>query len=351
MMLVLFQPIVVTILIDMYSCWQKSDMFNIIRHSTILGPFLGAFFKMFLMHYKRAEVKRIIDEINDDYLTYNNYNHELKQIALESIKSSVFFVEQLWTYTVTACIMAFPVMGIVLTFISHLTQSEPKKYMVHDLKIPFRPPEDRFETPFFEIMFVYMFLAAIICVLNYVSYDGLFGLACYHACLKMRMFSKKLEYVFQCKDGDAYSRLVQVIEEQKATYEYNALVQNSFDIWLGTIVISTMIQLGSLLFHISAGYGFDFRYMLFSCTSVVHIFLPCTYASKLRNTSVETSTLMYCSGWERSRERRIVRVMPFLLARAQIASRITAFYLFDVDMQLFVTMMRTSYTIFTLLRT
>ena len=39
-------PLATMIFIDMYKCWMKKDIVNIIRHSTVVGPFLGGFFKV-----------------------------------------------------------------------------------------------------------------------------------------------------------------------------------------------------------------------------------------------------------------------------------------------------------------
>ncbi|CAG9794564.1 unnamed protein product [Diatraea saccharalis] len=145
---------------------------------------------------------------------------ELQQVALQSIKNNVFYVEKLWPYVVSTGTLTFPIIGATFTLLSYLTQEEPKKYMVHDLNLPFRPADERFESPYFECMFVYMVWAALICIFNYISYDGFFGMACLHACLKMRLYCKKLELTFRSDDDNKYSHLVKVIEEQQKMFRY-----------------------------------------------------------------------------------------------------------------------------------
>ncbi|XP_028160768.1 uncharacterized protein LOC114353131 [Ostrinia furnacalis] len=351
-LLVCVFPLAMMVLIDMYKCWMVKDIFNIIRHSTIVGPFLGAFFKMFLMYYKRAQAKEILDEINRDHASFNFLPRKQQDIAFLNVKKGVFNVERLWAPIVSIAIMTFPGMAVVMTLYSYAFSDNPKRYMIHEVKPPnSRDPEDMLKSPYFEILFVYETGSAIICVLNYTAYDGLFGIATNHACLKMSLCCMKLKEAFRCDSTeDMYKGILTFIEEQKKMFRFVDLIQDTFNIWLGTILTSTMIQIGSLLFHISAGYGFDLRYTLFSFTSVVHIFLPCKNAATLKDMSTEMSTMIYSSGWERSRERRILRMIPFMVARAQVPNYITAFNLFIFDMELFVFILRTSYSMYTLIR-
>nr|QEE82759.1 odorant receptor 41 [Conogethes pinicolalis] len=349
--LLMMQPVIVFILIDMYMCWLKRDIFNIIRHSTIIGPFLGAFFKMLLMYYKRVQAKELIDEMNRDYSSYNRLPRHCRAAAAACVRASVTHTERLWAPLVGIAIMTFPGMAVVATLCSHVFAATPQRYMVHDLNRPFREPEARFDSPYFETLFLIMFGGAIICVFNYTSYDGLFGLMTRHACLKMSIYCMRLRDGFRSDEPEElYRQLMEFIREQRRMFRFGALIQDAFNIWLGTILISTMIQVGSLLFHISAGYGFDVRYMLFSVCSVVHILLPCKNAANLKMMSMETATLVYCCGWERTSCKRVRRMIPFLIARAQRPIRIMAFYMFQYDMELFVNIMRTSYSMFTLLR-
>ncbi|KAL0809384.1 hypothetical protein ABMA28_011579 [Loxostege sticticalis] len=351
-LLVTIQPLAVMIFIDMYKCWQERDIFNIIRHSTIIGPFLGAFFKMFLMYWKRVQTKSIVDQINSDHEAFNHLPRKQQDIAFLYIKAGVRNVERIWAPLVSVAIMMFPGMAVILTLYSYTFNDIPKKYMIHELNPPFSTdPEDMSRSPYFEVLFVYETGAAIICVLNYTAYDGLFGVATNHACMKMSLCCVKLNDAFACEDQEEmYKGVLAFIEEQQKMYKFVDLIQEIFNIWLFAILMSTMIQIGSLLFHISAGYGFDLRYTLFSFTSVVHIFLPCKHAATLKSMSTEMATMIYISGWERSRDRRVLRMIPFMLARAQVPNYITAFGMFVFDMELFVFILRTSYSMYTLIR-
>nr|AGK90009.1 olfactory receptor 20 [Helicoverpa armigera] len=344
-------PVAIMIFLDMYKCWKNGDIVNIIRHSTVVGPFLGGFFKMILMYHKRVQAKQILDEFDRDHLMFNTVAETYKDIARASIRNCQIYSERLWACLVTTCVMTFPVMAIVLNIYNFMFKSEPTKYMIHDLEKPFsKEPEERFESPYFELLFVYMFYAAILYVVNFTGYDGFFGLCVNHARLKMELYCKALEEAMMADREEVYGRVIAVIREQCRMFRYVDLIQDTFNIWLGIIFIATMIQICTCLYHITEGYGFDIRYMIFVYGAVVHIYLPCRYAAKLKAMSMETSNRFYCSGWERVDDERVRKMIVFMIARAQVPNEITAFNMMAFDMELFLSILQTSYSMFTLLR-
>ncbi|CAH1642230.1 unnamed protein product [Spodoptera littoralis] len=344
-------PLATMIFIDMYKCWMAKDIVNIIRHSTVVGPFLGGFFKMILMYHKRIQAKQILDEIDRDYENINNYSEIYKDIARASVKNCQIYSERGWAITVVTCVMTFPVMAISLNVYNFVFKSEPVKYMIHDLEKPFsEDPEDRFESPYFEIIFVYMFYCSILYVVNFTGYDGFFGLAINHACLKMDLYCKALEEAFKADAHEVCGRVIGVIKEQCRMFQFVDLIQDTFNIWLGIIFLATMIQICTCLYHITEGYGFDLRYMIFVTGAVIHIYLPCRYAAKLKAMSLETANRFYSSGWEQVDDQRVRKMILFMVARAQVPNEIVALNMLAFNMELFVSILQTSYSMFTLLR-
>nr|ALM26209.1 odorant receptor 20 [Athetis dissimilis] len=343
-------PLASMIFIDMYKGWLVKDIVNIIRHSTVVGPFLGGFFKMILMYHKRVQAKEILDEIDRDHRVFNGISEPYKDIARASIKNSQVFSETGWVITVFTCVMTFPAMAIVQNFYNFAFKSEPEKYMIHDLEKPFSAPEARFQSPYFEFIFVYMFYCSILYVINFIGYDGFFGLSINHACLKMDLYCKALEDAMTAPTEEVYEKVIAVVKEQCRMFRYVDLIQDTFNIWLGIIFIATMVQICTCLYHITEGYGFDLRYMIFVTGAVIHIYLPCRYGAKLKVMSVETSNRFYSSGWEQVDCQRVRRMVLFMVARAQCPIVITAFNMMAFDMELFTSILQSSYSMFTLLR-
>ncbi|CAG4978401.1 unnamed protein product [Colias eurytheme] len=303
------------------------------------------------MHMKQITGMQIIDEINRDYRTYNFMPDHYQTIIDASIKNNLKYSEKCWAITVVSCVMTFPIMAITLNIYNFTFKSEPTKYMIHDLQKPYGDPEDRFNSPYFEIMFVYMFYCAILYVINFTGYDGFFGLSINHACLKMELYCKAFEDALKASSvEEMHAKIVGVIKEQNRLFKYVDLIQETFNIWLGIILIATMIQICNCMYHITEGYELDLRYIIFIIGTIVHIYLPCRYSAKLQHMSLETATLIYCANWERVNIISIRKMVLFMIARAQIPLEITAFNKLIFDMDLFVSILQTSYSMYTLLR-
>nr|BAF31198.1 candidate olfactory receptor [Bombyx mori] len=349
LMLLSVIPLAFMIVTEMYEFFMASDLNNTIRHSTVIGPFIGGFVKVALMYYKRRQANELVSEINRDHLAYNGLKGEDREIAASSIRNCQIYCELGWTLIVMSCGLSFPVIAILLNIHSFTFKFDSTKHMIHDINNPFTDdPEDRFESPFFEIMFVYTFFSSFIYIINYVGYDGFFGLCINHACLKMKLYCRALEDAMR-SESRRHEKIVAVIEEQRRTYEYIALIQDTFNIWLGLIYVATMIQMCTCMYHIVQSFNIDVRYIIF-VISIIHIYLPCRYAANLKCMAAETPTLIYCCGWESVSDLRIKRMMPFMVARSQVIVEITAFNMFAFDMELFVWIMKTSYSMFTLMR-
>ncbi|XP_038211414.1 uncharacterized protein LOC119831916 [Zerene cesonia] len=307
------------------------------------------YFVVICQNYKEQMALQIINEIDRDYALYNNLPASYQQIIDTSIRNSLIYSERGWIITVLSVVLVFPIMAGIKTTYSYLFTSEPQRFMIHDIRTPNGSSEDRFKSPYYEIMFAYMLYAASTYVFSFIGYDGFFGLSVNHACLKMKIYCKMFEDALKSKDN-IYGNIRQVIAEQNRLFKLVNLIQDTFNIWLGLILIATMIQLCNCMYTLTTGGGFDLKYTIFVIGSVIHIFLPCLYSAKLKETSLETATLIYCAGWEDIYETKIRKVVQIMIARSQRPLEIVAFNIKIFDMDLFVSILQTSYSVYTLLR-
>ncbi|VVC96825.1 unnamed protein product [Leptidea sinapis] len=212
-------PITGIILYDMYRYLLDHDYVNIIRHCTVVGPFLGGFLKMMIMHVKQRPARMIINEIDEDYASFNNMPEPYQRIIDSSIRNNLVYSEKAWVITVFSCVMIFPFMAIALNFYNFVFKSEPTKYMAHEVRKPYGEPEDRFNSPYFEIIFIYMLYCSIFYFINFSGYDGFFGICINHACLKMQLYCKAFEDALACSNIDEMrKRIVSVIQDQNRLF-------------------------------------------------------------------------------------------------------------------------------------
>uniref|UniRef100_A0A0K8TVF4 Odorant receptor n=1 Tax=Epiphyas postvittana TaxID=65032 RepID=A0A0K8TVF4_EPIPO len=340
-----------TVALDAYNSWQRGDIVNIIRHITVIGPLAFALLKMILLYIRRAEAYQIIRTIDKDHAEFNTLPEQLKIIASNAVRDIKYFSEYCLAWIVFLSVLTFPLTAAFLNVYNYLFKTEPVLYMVHDVQKPFSEPEERFSSPFFEFMFVYMIYCAFIYILSFIGFDAFFGVTIGHVCLKIELLCERLDDAMLETDSDAlFHKIVDVIKQHNAVFGMIDLVQETFNVWLGAILVVTMAQICFCMYQIIEGYGIDPRYLVFICATVIHIYMPCRYAAKLRAAAAEVSNRVYCSGWERTGNLRARRAAMFMIARAQMPVNITAFNMVNFDMELFVSLMQTSYSLFTLLR-
>ncbi|KAJ2939786.1 hypothetical protein O0L34_g17977 [Tuta absoluta] len=108
-------PIAIFFLVDIYYCWLRMEVIEIIRHVTILGPFLASFLKQYFMVLFQDSAYAIITEINRDYDLYNKVSEDNKKIVRSSIKNCLVNSERCWMVTVVITVMIFPLMAATST--------------------------------------------------------------------------------------------------------------------------------------------------------------------------------------------------------------------------------------------
>nr|AXF48770.1 odorant receptors OR15 [Lobesia botrana] len=168
-------------------------------------------------------------------------------------------------------------------------------------------------------MFFYMAYCSVFYIISFTGFDAFFGITINHACMKMELVCKVMEDAMEERDrGNRKRRMLDVITEQNDVFKMVELIQETFNIWLGIIVIATMLQICNCMYQIIE--------------------------------ALEVATRLYCCGWEKVNDRQARNMISFMIARAQVPMKITAFNMFDFDMELFVSILQTSYSMFTLLR-
>ena len=156
-----------------------------------------------------------MDEINRDYASYNDMTVIYRKIINSNIENNLVYSEKCWAITVITCVTSFPIMAMLTNLHSTLFAAEPKRYMIHDIMLPYTDPEQRFESPIFEIMFAYMLYACALYIINFIGYDGFFGLCINHACLKMEIYCRSFEEALrENNERCMHLKIVKIIVEQ-----------------------------------------------------------------------------------------------------------------------------------------
>ncbi|CAH4031565.1 unnamed protein product [Pieris brassicae] len=159
----------------------------------------------------------LINEINRDYALYNDMSAPYQAIADESIKNNLTYTERGWFITVALVVLVFPAMALARNMYYEF-QGVNRKFMVHEVRIPFVADDDRYKSPLYELMFLYMVYFCFIYLVGFSGYDSFYGLSTNHACLKMKIYCKMFEEAVKADVNEVQSRIAEVIKEQNRLY-------------------------------------------------------------------------------------------------------------------------------------
>ncbi|XP_052747992.1 odorant receptor 46a-like [Galleria mellonella] len=314
---------------------MEGDIGNMIRVLIITGPFAGSFFKMGLCYMKRREAKHVLDEINRDYTICNNLPPRYSDLITESIAEAKTF-EFRWSILLLIPSFIFITRAAYLTAYNYIVNGVQQRYMFNDLPNPFRPLEERFNSPYFEFIVAYTGLSGIMYILQFMGYEGLMAISMSHACVKMRLFCAALEDA--CRTEDPKTRM-----------RYIDAVRQTFEIWMSLISSASIMEMCICMYYVTQGFGFDARYVSYSLAIVLYMFTLCHYAGKIKNMAADVPTLIYSCGWEKIYDKSVRNIIVFMIARWQFPVNMTIFNVMDFDMELFVFIVKTAYSFFTLL--
>ncbi|XP_053621992.1 uncharacterized protein LOC128681814 isoform X2 [Plodia interpunctella] len=336
--------------IDIWRFFSEGDLANVIRISTVSGPFSMVVLKMSLFYYKRHNANSIIQEMERDYALANSASKKIRNIVQQNIKNNIFY-EKLWTICVFIAVFTFPFNAAVMNVLNNINKGE-NGYMITDLNNPFA--EDaaaRFESPYFEIMFIYTFFCCCQYFVYFTGFEAFIMVSTGHACLKFELANTALEdAILIQEDGDRNKMVGNVIREHNRTFRFVDLLNDTFNLWLGILTIGILAQLCCCMFYILEGYGFDERYSIFTIVVILYIYIICYRAHQLKATAEATPTRIFNCGWESNRDIGLRKTLCFMIARFQSTVQIQAIYFFLFDMEFFVFIVKTAYSMFTLLK-
>ncbi|XP_041980996.1 uncharacterized protein LOC121734449 [Aricia agestis] len=348
-------PVVIFVLIDSYNSFMRKDLLNLVYHSTVVGPYLGGVTKIAASLYMSKLGDELINEIDRDYRLLNTMPESYKRLARAVIINSWKYCEKCWFWVVLLSVATFPGMAMVLNLKGAFFDEKPQRHMVHDVVIPLTDLEYRFETPAYEIVFAVMVYITFLIMIYYIGYDAFFAISLNHACLKIDMYCLAFEDALKCKDNSERCRkLGRVVKEQLRLYEYVEKIQGFFNIYLGVILFAALIQIGTCLYHVKEVSSFiieefEIQYVMMGWGTICCIFYPCAFATKLRFASEESAVRFYCGGWEDIHCVSTRRTVLFVITRAQIPIEIKGFNWIPFNMDLFVSILKSAYSIYTLL--
>ncbi|XP_072932320.1 odorant receptor 4-like isoform X2 [Epargyreus clarus] len=332
---------------------QNNDVQNLVRQVVIFVALMFANTKSFLTIIYKKELREIYDSINVDYAAFNDLPEDFQELVEDTINKSKS-LETVWLAIVSTTGGIFPGSALLLNVYFFLFTDTPRRFMLHECHIWNLTPEQQYSSPVYEIFFLYCCFITLVIVLGFSGFDGMFSICMFHLSLKIKIIMKKLEYVLDKSDlAKTKANIAQILRDQSEVYNLRDKLLKGYEVWLVLIFILSVTQTAMALSQITSSKqmsGATLSFILFGVTCTAHIYFPCYLSSEVTHTAAKVSDVLYSTQWEDISDTSIRRSIMFMIARAQKPMVFKAMDLITFNMEMFMSVMQTAYSMLTLLR-
>ncbi|XP_041972111.1 odorant receptor 2a-like [Aricia agestis] len=352
--------------VDARDRFYEKDYANISRQIIAVVSIIFTSIKMVCSILKKHELRAVIDQVNSDYEKYNRMPGDYQKIIDESI-ALTRKVDKVWHGVLYATAVSYPSLAVVSTIYSQLFSDSPERFMFHEVRYWFVDMETQYSTPFFEYFNIYELYIIFIVTFGFLvyhnhnskqlaGYDSSFIIFMFHAALKLKLIYRDLVHLLDDMDVQLMrAKVAKFVREHLECRLFVENIQKSFEVWLAGIFCHGVLQLGMALTQTTSqeskgGTGSNLTYYFYVMATVLHIFLPCFLASELRKLEENLAKNAYDCSWEDVPDRGVRRAIMMIIHRTQKPDEFTAIGMITFNMELFVSVLQTSYSMYTLLR-
>nr|WCC57604.1 odorant receptor 21 [Papilio polytes] len=340
---------IIWFLLYIYKCIIVSDMFNLARNITVGVLISLFFFKYFYVNNKTESFGELLEKITEDLIRGNDMEEDYQKIYENHIKLGKIG-QTCWVVIPVMLSSQFPMFAGACMVYENLKSDMGKRYMVHEMELKYIE-DKQYETPYFELLFAYILMQCVVLAPNFTGFDGSFCIAATHLQLKLKLMTHKLYRAF--KDSKNRSELIDKVKEvirdhQEALRFYNHL-ENLYGGWLLVVFLVTFIIISLNLYQNNISEVIDPKYTLFVISGVIHMFTPCYFASNLSKSGEDLSSDIYSVPWEEWADPVVTKLLIFMIAKSQQPLLLTGKGMVYFNMQLFISVLQTSYSFYTLI--
>ncbi|XP_068630145.1 odorant receptor 10-like [Battus philenor] len=332
-----------------FKCLIRHDMYNLSRNTTVGILISLFFFKTFYVSYKSQTFGELLKKITEDLLKGNHMEHDYQEIYEHYIKLGKMG-EFCWILIPVLLSLQFPLYASMCTIIESLKSDTGKRYMVHEMDIKYLE-DKQYESPYYEMIFAYSLMQCFILVPNFSGFDGSFCVATNHLRLKLKLITRKLYKAFKDSENRTIlrARVIESIKEHQEALQFYNHLQEMYGGWLLMVFLVTSLMISLSLYMIFLTKRVDPVYTIFAISGVVHMLAPCYYACNLVKSSEDFSVDIYHVQWEQWSDVVVTKLLTIMIVKAQQPLILSGQGLVYFNMQLFITVLQTSYSVFTLI--
>lgn len=275
-------PVIIIITMHMIVCAQEKDYMNFTRQIIVVLVIILFIGKTLIVFVKGSNLRQVFDIISNDFIQMNSMDEDYKNVINKYIQLGKHNETQLFIIAIILATL-YPVVSIVSMIYTYLfTDEEYKSYnnMVNPLIL--KGLEDKqFDSPYYEIIWVYCAYICVIMSPSFAGIDGSFGIACAHISLKFEMMSLKLHkaLVESVTTEEVKIKLKSVIVDHVKAKKFYDTVNEMYQDWLIIVYLLSSSIISLNLYQISVDEGVNLQFLIFFACAIIHIYIPCYCAA------------------------------------------------------------------------
>ncbi|XP_031766273.2 uncharacterized protein LOC116413129 [Galleria mellonella] len=335
-----------------YSCRfyiMAHDIFNLTRHLAVGIIILLYLFKVLYCILNTNKFENILNTVSCDIIDVNELDDGAKKLCAFFLKKAK--VGQLvWSLLPIVIGFQFPVYAGIVMIHENIWKDYPHREMVHEMELPF-VKRSKFDSPVFELFFFVSGIGCLILLPNFCGLDGSFCISTTHLGFKIKYVGYLVLKAFEDSNDslELHAKMKHAIKcHQKALQFYKEL-QDFYGPWLLVIFIVTSSLIAFNLYQMYIIQQLHPKYVLFAVAAVLHMYVPCVYASNVTEFGEDLVVELYNVPWERKFEISAIKSVIIMLANAQRPLVFTGCGIVTYNMELFITVMKTAYSSYTLI--
>nr|QLI62046.1 odorant receptor 3 [Streltzoviella insularis] len=330
-------------------CLISVDIYNFARTVTVGVVVVLFLFKSFYVNWKNEEFEKLLNKISKDLLKGNYMDEDYQRIYEYHIKQAK--IPQIcWLIIPTILSLQFPLYASTGLIYETLNSDVGKKYMVFEMQLKYIE-DKQYVSPYYEIIFAYSLVPCLILVPNFAGFDSSFCIATTHMRLKLKLMTHKVHRAF--KDArnrsDLQMKVKEAIKDHQEALEFHRGIQEVYGGWLLAVFLLTSFLISFNIYQIYISKRIDPKYAIFTLNGVLHMYMPCYFASSLIKVNEELSTDLYNASWEDWADPAVTKLLVFMMAKSQQRLVITGKRIVVYNMDLFISILHMSYSFFTLI--
>lgn len=173
----------------------REDYTDATRQLAILFLLINMSIKMSCLMRHKETMNSIIVRIDEDYRKAKEQLSEEEADIVKKYAMAGVILQNVWTYLSLLVGSIFPVSAVLMMLYSNFTDPVVKKQMVFYGILPLWD-EQKFDTPLYEMFFVFEIFLCAGSTLLYIGFDPLVPIASLHMCGQMDLIKNRLSKLF-----------------------------------------------------------------------------------------------------------------------------------------------------------